>query len=709
MKDRPSKIVAAIACLAISIIGLVAPASTALPAVAASTTQAPATAATPYTQWASNCHIQGLDYAQVLPTDKANDGTPVKIRPDLRGDYTPILMVHGWVGTSKNVLGQDGKPSGQFSRTIDLSTSSIGTVDSNRSLLGNIQDLGGTAVYTFDYQQYSARWVTDFNIGDDLNKAIRCLYQASGQKVIIVSHSMGGLATRQALTGYGDNTASMIRDVLEFGTPNTGSVAAAMANNALNAAAVGSSLDPDSPNTIAVLRILLSQCGAESTKQLSTPGTLCTNLLPPPIRAFRSAAGLALEAGSHELQALSPMPTQIPVHALAGNVNFTFQRAGLFNIPLSPLSASIGDEIVTVPSATNRSQTQDIASCRYETSPTAIVSDGVLKAIGLKTANEVGRNPGEVLDAVGINAFRSPCFHSNLTETIQLTNDALGYIKNDIDTAQGYDPLNVQTPELCRHPPGNLVNGSLPNVPSNSGGAWAYTVTSGPDKGRPRLATAQSPASPNGAVGAMILGCNAGGVSWPDTMAFYANGGKLLGSELLGDVSQSERGSATEITISGNTATVTWVATHSDDAQCCGHVEYTADFTWTGQKVVASNIQTFDESNLLHQLLNDLQTNNLTDAGTIASTSILAELTQLGTAGVLAPGRCFGVLDTYEIPAMLRAKWPLGFMDNISVPMGESGVHRFCVVNQNGNPAGIVEFIYQNALNTWTATAVKGQ
>ena len=89
-----------------------------------------------------------------------------------------MLYVHGWTSTSIH----NAAAKGAFSAKPDLLTSRIGTATPIRTLIGNIQDLGGTAAFTFDYAQFASRWVTDGNVGLALAKALDCLIAKAVRK-----------------------------------------------------------------------------------------------------------------------------------------------------------------------------------------------------------------------------------------------------------------------------------------------------------------------------------------------------------------------------------------------------------------------------------------------------------------------------------------------------------------------------------------------
>ncbi len=216
---------------------------------------------------------------------------------------------------------------GNFSHKIDLTPNRLGSVNSERSMIGQLQRIRGAAVFTFDYQPFSARWVDDSHIGPALGAAIDCLFQATGEKVIIVGHSMGGLAARYAVThpGVGGiERATEVSTIVTFGTPETGSLITLLADGGANTAAAAGLVNGDL--ILPLLRLFLAECGTLATSSLQT-GTIC-DFLPGPARAFDSDAGRALRYGSAQLGALKPWPKAIAVDALAGQTTFQVPQAG---------------------------------------------------------------------------------------------------------------------------------------------------------------------------------------------------------------------------------------------------------------------------------------------------------------------------------------------------------------------------------------------
>src|SRR4029077_5869731 len=92
---------------------------------------------------------------------------------------------------------------------------------------GVVSEVAGIKTSTFNYQRHSLQWVTDPHIGQNLASTILCLSQSSlakggSGKVIVVAHSMGGLALKEAFREQ-PQIASILGLVVTIRTPNDGS------------------------------------------------------------------------------------------------------------------------------------------------------------------------------------------------------------------------------------------------------------------------------------------------------------------------------------------------------------------------------------------------------------------------------------------------------------------------------------------------------
>jgi pimeloyl-ACP methyl ester carboxylesterase len=327
--------------------------------------------------------------------------------------------VHGWTGRATHP-NSDGTNAtlGNFSHPIDLTANRVGKAAVPRSLVGQLQGIPGAAVFTFDYHPYSGRWVTDPHLGPALGEVIDCLAATSATKVIVIGHSMGGLAARYAAAN--PDRSTKIRRIITLGTPNTGSIAAMLAASGVD---VGSKLY----KPIALLRLLLSACGQETTGSMD--GGLC-DLLPAQVAAFDGEAGKALRYGSPELAALRKIPSSIPVNALAGESTFDV-LLGWFTSDKAPIRA--GDIVVTLDSAQAQSDARRVVSCKYQLNPVRGVGDTLSLWIGVTAKNDVPQQP--------VASLFGACFHSNLMRSIELSNEIMGIVDDDVTMTGRSSPV----------------------------------------------------------------------------------------------------------------------------------------------------------------------------------------------------------------------------------------------------------------------------
>ena len=124
------------------------------------------------------------------------------------GNKVPVIMVHGWFGTSQD----------------------WGSITDPSSFAGKINAIPGVAVaHLLNYD--SSKWVDDQSSGPRLAKTIDCVSQLSQHnggkgKVIVVGYSMGGLVARNALSHTSTDGQRAIADevgqVITIGTPHDG-------------------------------------------------------------------------------------------------------------------------------------------------------------------------------------------------------------------------------------------------------------------------------------------------------------------------------------------------------------------------------------------------------------------------------------------------------------------------------------------------------
>ena len=201
--------------------------------------------------------------------------------PDV-GKRVPVLMVHGF-NADERTWGQKEDPA---------------------TMIGRVAGLSNVFVDTFDYRNESRSWVTRENLGPRLAREIACRAASSREqggkgKVVVVAHSMGGLATRfaAAQTVHGRKVSDDIGLVVTIATPNTGSD---LARDAAQTARDICNLPP-------------AFRPREVVCDVAVDGVL-----------LAISALSALRTGSPELEVLPGWPQGVPVYAMAGNITPTF-------------------------------------------------------------------------------------------------------------------------------------------------------------------------------------------------------------------------------------------------------------------------------------------------------------------------------------------------------------------------------------------------
>jgi hypothetical protein len=272
------------------------------------------------------------------------------------GTKDPVLLVHGW-NSDVSTWGAATRPGGPF----DLKSTSMSV---------STFVYGGSSVVD---KALSLQWVTKTGIGRQLALTIKCLAAKSAAaggtgKVLLVAHSMGGLAIRCATderpggcnSGGGDpvpppvlGVADDIGLVVTFGTPNTGSF--------LRVNSVGSTVED------ILGGVIYAGC-------LQAP---VVNILPAPIpgcdyllQLTNGPASVAFTPGSKELDQLQPFnpkttvrAAQYPVREDAGRITVTTSLGTLWHGTIG----DVGDMVVGTDSAQKYSVSMDGVDATTET------------------------------------------------------------------------------------------------------------------------------------------------------------------------------------------------------------------------------------------------------------------------------------------------------------------------------------------------------
>ena len=273
--------------------------------------------------------------------------------------------------------------------------SGAGTWDpqSPGSIAGQVARLRGFTAWTFDYSHESLDWVTNSAIGPSLADAISCLAQASGNQVIIVAHSMGGLAAQYAIGEPGSPAAGHVAELITLGTPYTGSKILTIAEKVAD----GGYAFSDNP-TVAFVEAMLSACAGIATHTGFNPCWLTS--------VIRAPVGTALESGSSEIQQLPAWPPTLPVIDVAGDMD-VFVGIHHFGFHVHP-----GDGAVTLSSA---------------------------------TAHDTAQQPYDLACTAGLTQlFSSPCFHTSLPSNTKVAGAVLADIRDFSPLPAGAYQINRQ-------------------------------------------------------------------------------------------------------------------------------------------------------------------------------------------------------------------------------------------------------------------------
>lgn len=226
------------------------------------------------------------------------------------GTKVPVILVHGW-----NSNGE-----------------SWGKDDDKASMVRAINNVEGVYLdRPFDYGKHNQSWVDNNAIGPKLAERIACVAAASREaqgvgKVIVIGHSMGGLATRFAANRKvnGRAVADDLGLVITIGTPHLGS-------------AWGNVVED----------VLTPLCwGVDKVSHIGDNNPC----------ALTAVKGLAM--GSDRLNKLPWIPKKVPVFQLAGDVSLKTQ---LFNVTVAP---TFSDLIVGTASAQHYGPHKEYSSTR---------------------------------------------------------------------------------------------------------------------------------------------------------------------------------------------------------------------------------------------------------------------------------------------------------------------------------------------------------
>ncbi|MFF5557030.1 esterase/lipase family protein [[Kitasatospora] papulosa] len=284
--------------------------------------------------------------AAAAPRNCTNGKSLKQVTDEPVANTMPVIFVHGINAGADTWDGPDGR-------------------DSKDSFPRTVAKLPRGSAFTFDYKPAQPEWVTDPRIGPALRLAINCLAQASGYKVMVVAHSMGGLATQYAVSlpngRAGGKTWQDVAEVITIGTPTRGSITASVAHHVSQLLPVAAAAAP-------ALRSIEGILGACALYGRENDDSMCGI-----VDTLRAPQGRALAYESDEIKKLPPWPKDLPVQAIAGDIKLSFNS--IFEVTSLP-EASVGDIAVSLGSATahtNKTGAPHVLTCKNNHVPLRVL------------------------------------------------------------------------------------------------------------------------------------------------------------------------------------------------------------------------------------------------------------------------------------------------------------------------------------------------
>lgn len=280
--------------------------------------------------------------SSVAQANGACGGQVIRVQEGSQSDQgsLPVLFVHGMDDDTDH-----WQPAGQ-PRYTDPANPEYSW---SNSLLAKVRAVPTVSEWLFDYANVSLHWVTDPQIGSALAQAITCIAERTGHKVVVVTYSMGGLATQLAVSqpaSAGGLVADHVAEVVTVANPSLGSLTLTVAQAAISGTEVAS---------VAALKNFLLRDGVEGF--LSACAALAKggharelhNTMCEYTKVLRSPVGSALLYGSPTILQLPKWPANLPILPIAGDISLQ-TNIKVYNWDSPPIP--IGDGVVSLDSAT---------------------------------------------------------------------------------------------------------------------------------------------------------------------------------------------------------------------------------------------------------------------------------------------------------------------------------------------------------------------
>ena len=242
------------------------------------------------------------------------------------------------------------------------------------------------------------------------------------------------------------------------------------------------------------------------------------------------------------------------------------------------------------------------------------------------------------------------------------------------------DPLTAEVPSLCGHPAGRFVNGALPVDASRMGDAYVMKYRAG----QIMWANLERPVKSTDTITAVLaVGCNKGGVAWPDSILAYNRSAELIGHVTLDAVTGGGRERLNSLTLADEVISARWATEGEGDAACCGTIIASSNFTLDPgrMRLVAGEVSRANEEQPLNSLLEAINAADKNAAARYAKVEAVDALASVrDLEGNLHLHRCYGLQNSKDMPAAaLKLFKKSDASGNVGLAPGD-GIVRLCVV-----------------------------
>jgi hypothetical protein len=191
--------------------------------------------------------------------------------------------------------------------------------------------------------------------------------------------------------------------------------------------------------------------------------------------------------------------------------------------------------------------------------------------------------------------------------------------------------LSAPVPAACGHKAGRLSGGRLPGIPAHHGSMRLAWIDGGHREDLLALGDLDGDGTGDAAA---TLECDAGGVPWPELIAFYKPGPALLGAVGLGGINApghepGENATVQRLRYAGGAVTAEWSTQEDGDPAAEANLDYTAVLRWNGHRITVSGLTASTERRTVDAFLGDLRRSDPAAAGKLAAPGVAAEAAAL--------------------------------------------------------------------------------